>query len=81
MTAYGYARVSTVDQNPQLQFDALTKAGIQEQHLFTDTISGTKNSRPALDDLMATVGEGDTVTVWKLDRPWSRWTSIGAGSQ
>ncbi|MYM20465.1 recombinase family protein [Brevibacterium sp. 5221] len=68
MSVYGYARVSTADQNPQLQFDALTAAGIDAEHTFTDKASGASPDRPALADLMATVQAGDTLVVWKLDR-------------
>lgn len=68
MTAYGYVRVSTVDQNPGLQFDALRASGVDDDHMFIDHISGSTKSRPALDRLMATLVEGDEVVVWKLDR-------------
>lgn len=63
----GYARVSTHDQNIQLQTDALTKAGCEK--IYADQgISGTKTSRPQLDRMIDTLRAGDTVTVWKLDR-------------
>ena len=68
VTVFGYARVSTADQNPALQFAALRAAGVDDAHTFTDKASGTREDRPALADLMATVAEGDTVVVWKLDR-------------
>lgn len=68
MTAYGYVRVSTVDQNPQLQFDALRASGIDDDHMFIDHISGSTKTRPALDRLLATITAGDEVVVWKLDR-------------
>ena len=51
MTAYGYVRVSTVDQNPGLQFDALRALGIDDDHMFIDHISGSTKNRPALDRL------------------------------
>jgi len=62
----GYARVSTEDQNLDLQRKALTKAGCKK--LFDDKASGTRASRPGLDSAMATLREGDTLVVWKLDR-------------
>lgn len=62
----GYARVSTDDQNLTLQKDALEKAGCTK--FFTDTISGSKSSRPGLDELLKYSREGDTVVVWRLDR-------------
>lgn len=65
---YGYARVSTADQNPQLQFDALLDAGVKRDDIYTDYVSGAKERRPSLDDLLAVAGSGDTIVVWKLDR-------------
>jgi DNA invertase Pin-like site-specific DNA recombinase len=64
---YGYARVSTDDQNSALQIAALKKAGCKK--LFTDEgISGATTKRPALLRCLKTVKPGDTLTVWKLDR-------------
>ena len=62
----GYARVSTLDQDPALQHDALTAAGCDR--IFVDKASGKLASRPALDDLLEQVRPGDTVGVWRLDR-------------
>jgi DNA invertase Pin-like site-specific DNA recombinase len=62
----GYARVSTHDQNLQLQQDALEKAGCER--LFTDTISGATAERPGLKQALEIVREGDVLVVWKLDR-------------
>lgn len=62
----GYARVSTADQNIDLQNDALTKAGCER--IFTDTVSGAKADRPGLAESLAFLRPGDTLTVWKLDR-------------
>ena len=62
----GYARVSTVDQNLDLQCDALTEAGCER--IFTEQMSGAVADRP---ELMAAIGyarSGDTLVVWKLDR-------------
>ena len=68
MTTWGYARVSTVDQNPAAQLDALRGAGVDEEHLVVDHASGAKASRPGLDRLMAALSRGDVLLVWKLDR-------------
>jgi DNA invertase Pin-like site-specific DNA recombinase len=62
----GYARVSTDDQNLELQLDALKSAGCKR--VFTDKLSGTRTSRPGLDEALSHAREGDTITVWKLDR-------------
>jgi DNA invertase Pin-like site-specific DNA recombinase len=62
----GYARVSTDDQNLNLQRDALENAGCEK--IFTDTISGTKARRPGLEDALSHLRSGDTLVVWRLDR-------------
>jgi DNA invertase Pin-like site-specific DNA recombinase len=62
----GYARVSTQDQNLDLQIDALTKAGCKK--LFDDKISGSSKERPGLTKALEMLREGDTLVVWKLDR-------------
>jgi DNA invertase Pin-like site-specific DNA recombinase len=62
----GYARVSTGEQTLDLQQDALSAAGCDR--LFTDVLSGTKASRPGLDDALSHIRKGDTLVVWRLDR-------------
>ena len=62
----GYARVSTQDQNLDLQCDALEKAGCKK--LFEDKASGTRTDRPGFIKAMEILREGDTLVVWKLDR-------------
>jgi DNA invertase Pin-like site-specific DNA recombinase len=63
----GYARVSTTDQNPQLQLDALREAGAVR--VFNDHgVSGSTAARPGLDSCLDHLREGDVLTVWKLDR-------------
>lgn len=61
----GYARVSTDEQNPALQFDALDRAGCKR--IFTDCASGARTNRPSLDEALGIVKQGDTLVVWKLD--------------
>lgn len=62
----GYARVSTKDQQLDLQLDALKKEGCQK--IYQDTMSGTTSNRPELQEMMAQLREGDVIIVWKLDR-------------
>ncbi len=62
----GYARVSTRDQNLDLQRDAPRAAGCDR--IFEVTMSGTKAGRPGLAKALDALREGDTLIVWKLDR-------------
>ncbi len=62
----GYARVSTDDQNLDLQMDALSKAGCDR--ILEDHISGAKAERPGLQEVLSYARAGDTVVVWRLDR-------------
>lgn len=62
----GYARVSTRDQNLDLQVDALKAAGCVR--IFTDKASGAGIARQGLDDAQSHIRQGDTLIVWKLDR-------------
>lgn len=62
----GYARVSTEDQNTDLQVDALTAAGCEK--VYTDKASGAKTDRPALAEMLEYARAGDIVVVYKLDR-------------
>lgn len=64
----GYARVSTVDQNLDLQVDALRKAGVKEDNLHVEKRSAASAKRPALDNAIKDLREGDTLVVWRLDR-------------
>lgn len=66
--AYGYIRVSTAAQNLDRQTDALIAKGIDPAHIYSDKISGTKQSRPGLDELLRHVRPGDSITVQSLDR-------------
>ncbi len=62
----GYARVSTQDQKPELQFDALRAIGSEK--IFEEKASGAKRDRPELLATLDYLRPGDTLVVWKLDR-------------
>ncbi len=62
----GYARVSTNDQNLDLQTDALTRAGCER--IFSDKASGAGVERDGLAEALKFMRAGDTLVVWKLDR-------------
>ena len=64
----GYARVSTEDQKLDLQIDALRAAGVLEDNLHIEKISGASSTRPALDLAIKDLRAGDTLVVWRLDR-------------
>ncbi len=68
MTIWGYARVSTADQDPAAQIEALRLAGVDDEHLVVEHVSGAKTARPGLDTMLAQLRSGDVVTVTKLDR-------------
>lgn len=62
----GYARVSTRDQNPELQVNALNEVGCEQ--VFVEKISGTAKERTELEQCKRTLRKGDTLIVWRLDR-------------
>lgn len=62
----GYARISTLDQNHDLQFDALEQAGCEK--VFSDKVSGAKVDRPGLREALDFLRKGDCLVVWRLDR-------------
>jgi len=62
----GYARVSTHDQNLDLQKDALEKAGCER--IYVEQMSGGSSNRPELKRAMDILREGDSLVVWRLDR-------------
>src|SRR5260221_2443538 len=62
----GYMRVSTEDQQLDLQLDAMQEANCEK--VFQDVMSGAKTDRPGLKEALNYVREGDILVVWKLDR-------------
>jgi len=62
----GYARVSTIDQNPELQTDALNNA--ECDRIFTEKASGARKDRPQLQAALDYMRPQDTLVVWKLSR-------------
>lgn len=62
----GYARISTIEQNLNLQTDALKEAGCEK--IITDTVSGARVERPGLAKVKELIRKGDTLVIWKLDR-------------
>jgi DNA invertase Pin-like site-specific DNA recombinase len=62
----GYARVSTNEQNLDLQMDAFKKAEIKK--VFCDKVSGVKSQKPELENLLESARKGDPIVVWRLDR-------------
>ena len=62
----GYARVSTQDQRPELQLDALAGAGCEQ--VFQERQSGKDRDRPELETCLKVLRKGDTLVVWRLDR-------------
>lgn len=66
----GYMRVSSTDdrQSVDLQRDALTSAGVDRRHLYSDKASGARDDREGLKACLEYMNAGDTLIVWKLDR-------------
>ena len=66
----GYARISKADDSQvlDLQIDALIEAGINQENIYTDKISGVKDKRPGLESCLKALRKSDTLVVWKLDR-------------
>src|ERR1035438_7862014 len=62
----GYARVSTTEQNVDLQRDALKRAGCEK--IIEDTVSGGKVQRAGLERVHDALRSGDVLAVWRLDR-------------
>lgn len=67
-TVYGYARVSSRDQNLSRQLDAFADFGIARKHIYSDKASGKDFERPAYKRLMAKLRRGDTLVIKSIDR-------------
>lgn len=65
---FGYVRVSTEEQNLNLQMDALQAAGVPEDRIYSDKKSGLSMDRPGLERVRKVMREGDCLVVWRLDR-------------
>jgi DNA invertase Pin-like site-specific DNA recombinase len=72
----GYARVSTVDQDPRLQLDALAAEGCLKT--YTDKATGTKADRPEWNACLSDLRAGDTLVIWKIDRLGRNLTDLVA---
>lgn len=65
---FGYARVSSAEQNPDHQVDALRRNGVDEDRVFVDRASGAKASRPEFDIVIRMLRADDTLMITRLDR-------------
>lgn len=65
---FGYARVSTADQNPDHQIDAPQRAGVARYDIYVDHASGAKAGRRELDNVLRLLRSGDTLKITRLDR-------------
>ena len=66
--SFGYARVSTDDQDLTLQLEALTRNGIPASRIFKDKLSGARCDRPGLTKCLGALESGDILVVWRLAR-------------
>ena len=64
----GYARVSTLDQNPEMQIEALVRFGVPRDNIKFEKASGKTMDRPVLSRLLRMLPSGSTLVIWKLDR-------------
>lgn len=64
----GYARVSTIEQNEARQIEALKKAGVEEDNIYIDKLSGKDDNRPKLKEMLAYCRKGDVVITESISR-------------
>lgn len=76
MTTYGYARVSSKDQNLDRQLDQLKGIGIEPRNIFCDKASGKNFNRPSWNSLIDQLQKGDLLVVVSLDRMGRNYTDI-----
>lgn len=68
MEKYGYIRVSSRDQNPERQLEALIEYGVDKKNIYTDFVSGKDFNRPKYKALMRKLHSGDVLVVKSIDR-------------
>lgn len=68
MKKYGYVRVSSRDQNPDRQIEAMLEVGISMENIFVDKISGKNFLRPAYHDMILQLNKGDELYIKSIDR-------------
>lgn len=76
MTTYGYARVSSRDQNLDRQIEALIAAGVPRENIFTDKQSGKNFNRPGFLSMLTTAKEGDLIIIKSIDRLGRNYSEI-----
>lgn len=76
MAHIGYARVSTKSQSLDLQLDALQRAGVLPEHIYSEKVSGAADHLPQLEACMKALRAGDSLVVYKLDRLGRRMFAV-----
>lgn len=68
MSTYGYIRVSSKDQNPDRQYEAMANSGVNKANIFVDKVSGKNFERPQYKKMMRKLRKGDEVIILSIDR-------------
>ena len=76
MGKYGYIRVSTREQNPQRQIQAIRAEGVREENIYTDKMSGKNFDRPKYKKLMKKLKQGDLLVIKSIDRLGRNYAEI-----